>query len=98
MKSVFKVACRFTFDHTSQPPISMKTGRQGSLQSAEKKVNGLKAQFITEVGKEARKLGFNIVEQNLVQATYEAHKVITHCIGLYQDELFNPMFAELTKE
>jgi len=99
MKSVFKLACRFTFDHTnSQPPISMKTGRQGNLQSTEKKVNGFKAQFMTVIGQEATKLGFNIVEKDLVQATYDAHKVITHCVGLYQEDLFNPMFAQVSLE
>lgn len=101
MRSVFKCACKFTMKNKKtkpQPPLSMKTGLKGDLHPTQKKVNDLKAQFMITIGKEVRKLGFNIIEDALVQATYEAFKVISHCIGLYRDELLSPMFHHLTAE
>ena len=101
MKTIFKRACRFAVnndENLSRSPIPMKTGRQQNLQQVEKKVSDTKVQFMSAIGFEVQKLGFNIVEDILLMATYESYKVISHCLQLYGEELLCPMFHELSRQ
>ena len=101
MKTIFKRACKFvvnTDGNLSESSIPMKTGRQENSQKVEKKLNGTKVQFMNVIRFEARKLGFNIDEDILVQTTYEAYKVISHCLKLYGEELLCPMFRQLSAQ
>ena len=104
MKTVFHKAATFNFDENANVPIplEMKTGRQQSNWSSSQKSsfsnknnNKYKDQFKSFIAKEGGKLGFNIVQDSIVQATYEAHKVILHCVDLYGDVLLKPMSATL---
>lgn len=99
MKSAFKHAVKFVFNKNgdlSQAPVSMKTGIQSDLRSDDKKVNSVKIQFKVEVGKEVQKLGFKLVEDALLDAMYDAYKVISHCIKVYGDVLLYPMYMKIS--
>ena len=107
MKTIFHKAATFRFDekvydsNIPHIPLEMKTGRQQSNWMLSKKNsssinnNRYKDQFKNFIAKEGGKLGFHVVQDSILQATYEAHKVILHCVDLYGDVLLKPMSATL---
>ena len=100
-KMAFQDAIKFTFTKDeifSPPPSTMKTGRANNVESGEKKLSVVNIQFNHFVQKQFKKLGFSAVEDVLLCATYQAYKVITHCIDLYGDTLLIPMFQKLVEE
>lgn len=99
MKCVFRDACKFVFtkdENKCFSPPSMKTGHKGNIQVEEKNINSTKFRFNHAVGKVVNKFGFNYVEDDLLDATYLAYKVISHCISLYGDGLLCPIFQTLS--
>ncbi len=95
MKSVFQLAAEFNPDQSiSQIPTEMKSGLKSTLRQS-KKSDQYKDQFMSKIRKEASKLGFNFVQDNIVQATYEAHKVVSHCLDLYGEKLLKKMMEML---
>jgi len=100
MRCVFKCASKFSpkGNGVNPHPISMRTGRQEQSDDVQKKINVIKVEFSNLISKEAKKLGFNVFEDELVQATYESYKIISHCVNLYGDVIFKPMVNQLTSE
>ncbi len=96
MKILFQLAASFKYDKVAVP-TEMKSGRQSDL-TVPKKTNLYKDQFMNEIGKEARRLGFVAVKETMLRAAYETQKVVSHCLDLYQEDILYPMVKMLKME
>lgn len=93
IRDVFRSACTYSPSNTVQfaPPM-MRTGVRSNIQ---KQVNTFKFMFGVDVAKNAMKLGFNFVIDDVVEAAYDAYKVIDHCIHVHEEYVFKPLISEL---
>ena len=98
VRQIFQIACAmepcWTKQSGSTAPQSMATGIKRKT-TASPSLNAQKEMLIKEVTKKALKDGFNFVVDDLVEATYDAFKVIDHCVKVHEDDVFIPMLNQL---
>ena len=99
MKSLFQFVAEFNPNQSvSQIPTEMNSGLKTSLLKQFKKTDQHKDRFMTTIGKESSKLGFSFVQDMILQAAYEAHRVVSHCLDLYGDSLLRKMMDMLEEQ
>ncbi len=98
VRDLFKNACNFEAKADSighGAPRSMRTGIQRKVPSQGDDFDSQKSQFRNELTQKAAKLGFNVVVDGLVETSYEAFKVIDHCMKVHEQGVFVPIVNEL---
>lgn len=102
VRDIFKAACTFEIrgtDHNANAntvPQAMRSGIRSKAVIAPGAVQ--KNIFNDEVAGKATRLGFGIVVEDLVDTTYDAFKVIDHCIKVHEEPVFTPILNELKAE
>eukprot|EP00557_Chaetoceros_sp_GSL56_P013597 CAMPEP_0176476906 /NCGR_PEP_ID=MMETSP0200_2-20121128/317_1 /TAXON_ID=947934 /ORGANISM="Chaetoceros sp., Strain GSL56" /LENGTH=1066 /DNA_ID=CAMNT_0017872637 /DNA_START=272 /DNA_END=3472 /DNA_ORIENTATION=+ len=92
IKDVFRSACTLNakdIPSYERLPLQMRSGVSTS-QSSES-INVAKQKFCTEVSSRALKLGFYGLTDDLVEVTYDANKIINHCIQVHQEIVLLPL-------
>lgn len=85
IQSYFRFACKWS-KSIGSAPLEMKTGRSVLATGAPPSGMGsTKDVFIRDCLKEARKLGFGFVADNLIESSHVAHMVIGLACANYWD-------------
>jgi hypothetical protein len=93
IRDIFRSACMLNvkeFVASSEGvPVKMLTGISNTqnVQS----VNAVKEKFSIDVSSRALKLGFYGLTDDLVEVTYDAHKIINHCIHVHEGNVLFPL-------
>ena len=98
VRDIFKTACSFDFGidrNGNAAPQSMRTGVQSQGQNVPLEESTQKAKFVRDITREAIKLGFNVVVDEIIEASYDAYKVIKHCMKVHQHHVFFPIASEI---
>jgi hypothetical protein len=97
VRDIFKTACTFEVrvndQRTTAVPQAMHSGVQwkpSATQSATRK-----DLFVAEVTAKATKIGFGVVADDLLEVTFDAFKVVDHCIKVHEEEVFAPIADQL---
>lgn len=97
VRDIFKTACTFEVrvndQRTTAVPQAMHSGVQwkpSATQSATRK-----DLFVAEVTAKATKIGFGVVVDDLLEVTFDAFKVVDHCIKVHEEEVFAPIADQL---
>ena len=93
IRQFFRVATSYN-EVKGNVPMSMRSGISNGFQGNETKTSK-KEKFMTELSKEAEKLGFIFVLEELLQAAYDGYKVINLCLDLYEKQILLPMISEM---
>ena len=97
VRDIFKTACTFEVrandQRTTAVPKAMHSGVQwksSATQSATRK-----ELFVAEVTAKATKIGFGVVVDDLLEVTFDAFKVVDHCIKVHEEDVFAPIVDQL---
>lgn len=74
-------------------PVSLNTGIKGRSVSSGK--TSWKERFGFEMKKYSAKLGFTLLSDDIVDVSFDAFKVIDHCIKVHEEHVFIPLVNEL---
>ena len=98
VRDIFKSACTFVQPNIETlgkavAPLSMRTGIQntGAKASDPANFNSQKIQFVNALSQKSTKLGFNVAVNDLVETTYDAFKVIEHCMKVHEHDVLIPI-------
>lgn len=97
VRDVFKTACTFDLNSNKQDrigaPKKMRAGIGKSPGPSMK--HDLRELFCEAVTECSTKLGFYVVTDVLVDAAYDAFKVIDHCVRVHYENVFYPIANDL---
>ena len=101
VRDIFKAACTFDLtqainNKTNCVPQVLRSGIQSKAPAA----TGVAAKdiFTSVVNEKASKLGFGVAVDEVVEASYDAYKIITHCIKVHDGDVFTPIVNILKSE
>lgn len=95
IRDLFKAACTFELSKVNAPQ-SMRSGIQSSKSLAPGEAQ--KNMFSEELRVKSMKLGFGVVAEDIVEASYDAFKIIDHCIKVHDEYVFMPIMNELKEK
>ena len=98
VRDIFKSACTFVQPNietlgNAAAPLSMRTGIQNTGAKASD-FDSQKIQFVDALSQKSTKLGFNVAVNDLVETTYDAFKVIEHCMKVHEHDVLIPIGNE----
>ena len=96
VRQLFRVASSYSHD-SGKVPITMRSGICSDSGRKTNRNMSKKEIFMAELSKEAEKLGFSFVCQELLQAAYDGYKVIDLCVILYEKQILSPLINEMRK-
>lgn len=96
MKKFFQYIC--TIQTKKQVPDSMRSGTSTQTNAKETNSNAKRFLFTRQAIREANKFGFTLVSSEIAEKAYDAQKIICHCIDVYKENVFEPMFSEIKLE
>lgn len=96
MKKFFQYIC--TIQKKNQVPDSMRSGTSMQTNANKANNNAKRFWFTRQASQEANKFGFTLVSSEIAEKAYDAQKIICHCIDVYKENVFEPMFSEIKLE
>lgn len=100
IKDIFRSACTLNFKDvipsSEGVPIKMRSGRS-NVQRVQS-VNTVKEKFCVEISSRALKVGFYGLIDDVVEVTYDAHKIINHCVQVHEEHVLFPLSDEIRND
>lgn len=97
IRDVLKTACildiKLKNRNDANVPVSLNTGIKGGSVSSGN--SSWKERFGFEMKKYSAKLGFTLLSDDIVDVSFDAFKVIDHCIKVHEEHVFIPLVNEL---
>ena len=96
VRDLFRFACLLNLKENLSIPNKIQSGtfKISSLRP----LNAVKEKFRTEVSSHIVKLGFYGVVDDLIEVTYDAHKIINHCLSVHEKDVLSPLAEKIRIE